>query len=59
MTPSIVSSVFTYSYSWDMEVWGWKVNDMIENTKFYADQVVKILERKVKITCSILQGYVD
>jgi ATP-dependent protease ClpP protease subunit len=47
MTPSIVSSVFTYS--WDMEGWGWKVIDMIENTKFYADQVVKYLKEKSKL----------
>jgi hypothetical protein len=47
MTPSIVSSVFTYS--WDMEGWGWKVIDMIENTKFYADQVIKYLKEKSKL----------
>jgi hypothetical protein len=47
MTPSIISSVFTYS--WDMEGWGWKVIDMIENTKFYADQVVKYLKEKSKL----------
>jgi ATP-dependent protease ClpP protease subunit len=47
MTPSIVSSIFTYS--WDMAGWGWKVIDMIENTKFYADQVVKYLKEKSKL----------
>jgi ATP-dependent protease ClpP protease subunit len=47
MTPSIVSSVFTYS--WDTEGWGWKVIDMIENTKFCADQVVKYLKEKSKL----------
>jgi ATP-dependent protease ClpP protease subunit len=47
MTPSIVSSVFTYSR--DMEGYGWKVIDMIENTKFYADQVVKYLKEKSKL----------
>jgi len=47
MTPSIVSSIFTYSG--DMKGWGWKVIDMIENTKFYADQVVKYLKEKSKL----------
>jgi ATP-dependent protease ClpP protease subunit len=47
MTPSIVSSVFTYS--WDVEGWGWKVIDMIENTKFYMEQVVKYLKEKSKL----------
>jgi hypothetical protein len=32
-----------------MEGWGWKVIDMIENTKFYADQVVKYLKEKSKL----------
>ena len=47
MTPSIVSSVFTYSR--DMKGIGWKVIDMIENTKFYMDQVVKYLKEKSKL----------
>ena len=47
MTPSIVSSVFTYSM--DMKGCGWKVIDMIENSKFYMDQVVKYLKEKSKL----------
>ena len=47
MTPSIVSSVFTYS--WDMEGSGWKVIDVMENTKFYMEQVVKYLKEKSKL----------
>ncbi len=47
MTPSIVSSVFTYS--WDMEGSGMKVIDIMENTKFYMDQVVKYLKEKSKL----------
>jgi hypothetical protein len=47
MTPSIVSSVFTYS--WDMGGSGWKVIDVMENTKFYMDQVVKYLKEKSKL----------
>ena len=47
MTPSIVSSVFTYSR--DMYGFGWKVIDAIENTKFYMDQVVKYLKEKSKL----------
>ena len=47
MTPSIVSSVLTYSS--DMEGYGWKVIDMIENTKFYMDQVIKYLKEKSKL----------
>ena len=47
MTPSIVSSVFTYSI--DMKGFCWKVIDMMENTKFYMDQVVKYLKEKSKL----------
>jgi ATP-dependent protease ClpP protease subunit len=47
MTPSIVSSVFTYSM--DMKGSGWKVIDVMENTKFYMDQVVKYLKEKSKL----------
>jgi ATP-dependent protease ClpP protease subunit len=47
MTPSIVSSVFTYSR--DMEGFGWKVIDIMENTKFYMEQVVKYLKEKSKL----------
>lgn len=47
MTPSIVSSIFTYSM--DMKGCGWKVIDMIENTKFYMEQVVKYLKEKSKL----------
>jgi hypothetical protein len=47
MTPSIVSSVFTYS--WDMGGSGMKVIDIMENTKFYMDQVVKYLKEKSKL----------
>ena len=47
MTPSIVSSVFTYSI--DMKGSGWKVIDIMENTKFYMDQVVKYLKEKSKL----------
>ena len=47
MTPSIVSSVFTYS--WDMGGSGMKVIDIMENTKFYIDQVVKYLKEKSKL----------
>lgn len=47
MTPSIVSSVFTYS--WDMGGSGMKVIDIMENTKFYMEQVVKYLKEKSKL----------
>ena len=47
MTPSIVSSVFTYSS--DMKGWGWKVIDMIENSKFNMNQVIKYLKEKSKL----------
>jgi len=47
MTPSIVSSVFTYSR--DMYGFGWKVIDAIENTKFSMDKVVKYLKEKSKL----------
>ena len=54
MTPSIVSSVFTYSR--DMYGFGWKVIDAIDNTKFYMDQVVKYLKEKSKLP---IQFYKD
>jgi len=47
MTPSIISSILTYSR--DMKGFGWKVIDMIENTKFYMEKVVKYLKEKSKL----------
>ncbi len=47
ITPSIISSIITYSM--DMRGSGWKVIDMIENTKFYMEQVVKYLKEKSKL----------
>jgi ATP-dependent protease ClpP protease subunit len=47
MTPSIVSSVFTYSIN--MNGWGWKAIDVMENVKFYMNQVVKYFKEKSKL----------